>query len=442
MSTWCSSSTCATQWPSPSSSSSPTSSTTSPAASSRTRTVIPPPRNRRRTHEEAPLTRAPRRAVFTVHTLGNVRRLNSGYGAVELVIACVLIYFVYGCARELRKAASQGAKDREKDAVEARSIMIYGLPKEADESEVGWRLASAGAPPPTSVHVALDVSAHAAHEAKCEKLQEAVQKAQLKVIGCDRDRRRAIEKGRDGEKEAAKGAKAKLALNEARDALEAHRASAPPPATEKTGVAFATFGKEEDASAALQALADFGRRPRPRGAPKLTADWAPPPSEVRWGHLHISWRERALRLFASTFVTFLLSLIGTGVIALCAFLQNDQSIFGYATSADDDFGDVVWRLFISQAISARSPGEMLPARCRSPGAISVASRPQPGCISGASRRILSGARDPDHPRQRAHLRDDAATHRGDREAPHNLRDRAVDVREDDLLPGTRSPPRS
>ena len=35
-------------------------------------------------------TRAPRRAVFTVHTLGNVRRLNSGYGAVELVIACVL----------------------------------------------------------------------------------------------------------------------------------------------------------------------------------------------------------------------------------------------------------------------------------------------------------------------------------------------------------------
>ena len=96
-------------------------------------------------------------------------------------------------------------------------------------------------------------------------LQEAVQKAQLKVIGCDRDRRRAIEKGRDGEKEAAKGAKAKLALNEARDALEAHRASAPPPATEKTGVAFATFGKEEDASAALQALADFGRRPRPRG---------------------------------------------------------------------------------------------------------------------------------------------------------------------------------
>ena len=332
-----------------------------------------------------PLTRAPRRAVFTVHTLGNVRRLNSGYGAVELVIACVLIYFVYGCARELRKAASKGAKNREKDAVEERSIMIYGLPKEADESEVGWRLASAGAPPPTSVHVALDVSAHAAHEAKCEKLLEAVQKAQLKVIGCDRDRRRAIEKGRDGEKEAAKEAKAKFAANEARDALEAHRASPPPPATEKTGVAFATFGKEEDASAALQALADFGRSPRPRGAPRLTADWAPPPSEVRWGHLHIRWRERALRLFASTMVTFLFSLIGTGIIAACAFLQNDQAIFGYATSADDDFGDVVWRIFISQAISARSPDE-IEISPRDLSRISAIARMHRGGISANSIR--------------------------------------------------------
>ena len=84
-------------------------------------------------------------------------------------------------------------------------------------------------------------------------------------------------------------------------------------------------------------------------------------------------------------VTFLFSLIGTGIIAACAFLQNDQAIFGYATSADDDFGDVVWRIFISQATSARSPDE-IEISPRDLSRISATARMHLGGISANSLR--------------------------------------------------------
>ena len=306
---------------------------------------------------------------ITATSLGNVRELNSSYGAVEVLVSGVLVvalFYNYQMVTREEEDGRYGGAARDADGGGAGSTSPAGAPTNPAHAptQADHTLLVSGLPPSATDRDELirwfseygEVTHAVIALANRELLQRMPERRRLLSVlhtaqasyflarhgGGDGEGGRAssnwsmasIFSSRTQLEEAQrqrqihKLSALRLKVEEAAVQLAAHDAASHAVVRRRhvgTGYAFVSFETPEEARAALSALRvkNFSRRYSGSNV-RLRARRAPEPSDVIWENLEFSWRERFKRQAASTAIMLCIASFGTAIIATVAYLQGEE----------------------------------------------------------------------------------------------------------------------
>ena len=304
---------------------------------------------------------------ITATSLGNVRELNSSYGAVEVLVSGVLVVALFYNYQMVTREEEDGrGAARDADGGGAGSTSPAGAPTNPAHAptQADHTLLVSGLPPSATDRDELirwfseygEVTHAVIALANRELLQRMPERRRLLSVlhtaqasyflarhgGGDGEGGRAssnwsmasIFSSRTQLEEAQrqrqihKLSALRLKVEEAAVELAAHDAASHAVVRRRhvgTGYAFVSFETPEEARAALSALRvkNFSRRYSGSNV-RLRARRAPEPSDVIWENLEFSWRERFKRQAASTAIMLCIASFGTAIIATVAYLQGEE----------------------------------------------------------------------------------------------------------------------
>eukprot|EP00966_Prymnesium_polylepis_P066998 1555062-Prymnesium_polylepis.1 len=235
-------------------------------------------------------------SVWSIHTLGNVSKLNTSYGATEVLVMGVLVYAMFQGAKLVR---SQAALLKPYSTPADLTIMVSGLPADSVETARITQLGSEFGDV-THTTVAPAVRELLLRMEERRKLVEALQTSRIELFVAGRhDRTRRLSRALA----AFSSKRGELALRDRRGllmarveaaqvalddhdrlsrqmAMQARTATAP-----SAGVAFLTFAEPEDAQRAIAGLNDHKNPKMVLQGCKLRASRAPEPADVLWENL-------------------------------------------------------------------------------------------------------------------------------------------------------------
>ena len=285
-------------------------------------------------------------SVWSIHTLGNVSRLNTSYGATEVLVLGVLLYAMFEGVRLVR---SQAALLQPYATPADLTIMVSGLPLDTVDSHRITRLCSEFG---RVMHatVAPAVRELLLRMEGRQRLVEALQSARIALYMANRQEktrrvsRLSSVKGASFRYPVGSSKRGELAPRErrgylmgqvesAQQMLDAHDRESERVAEEartaeapSSGVAFVTFAEPEEARQAIAGLNDHTNPKLVLQGNRLTAERAPEPTDVLWENLQVSAAERWSRQLVALGITLAISLFGTAIIATICYVNSEQIV--------------------------------------------------------------------------------------------------------------------